>query len=127
MFSPLAKAHREKLVSLWVFVLAIVCGAQAQTPLERNTSVSREGLHETTLQINPSPSRAGTPMFELMPGSNTGIDLVHTFPEKAPFALLQDQGAGTGVCAGDYDDDGLPDLFITNYDRGNRLYRNLGN
>ena len=65
-------------------------------------------------------------LFERLPGQQTGIDLVYEFPKSAPFELLQDQGSGAGVCVGDYDGDGDADIFLTNYDRGNRLYRNLG-
>ena len=39
---------------------------------------------------------------------------------------MQEQGSGSGVCIGDYDGDGLPDVFITNFNLGARLYRNLG-
>ena len=73
----------------------------------------------------PTASRSST-LFERLPGQQTGIDLVHEFPKNVPFELLQDQGSGAGVCLGDYDGDGEADIFLTNYDRGNRLYRNLG-
>jgi hypothetical protein len=43
--------------------------------------------------------------------------------EKAGFTL---EGWGQGVCVGDYDNDGRPDLLVTYYGV-NRLYRNLGN
>jgi hypothetical protein len=52
--------------------------------------------------------------------------LVHEFPATGSAELLQDQGACGGVCVGDFDGDGWPDLFVANYDRGNRLYRNRG-
>ena len=58
--------------------------------------------------------------------AHTGIDLEHVFPGDAPSSLLSDQCSGAGVCIGDFDGDGLPDVFITNYDKGNRLYKNLG-
>jgi hypothetical protein len=35
-------------------------------------------------------------------------------------------GWGQGVCAGDYDNDGKTDLFITYYDNSNRLFHNDG-
>lgn len=75
----------------------------------------------------PSVSESSTTLFEILPASRTGIDVRHEFPPQAPFVLLQDQGAGAGLCAGDYDGDGWPDLFLANYNQGNRLYRNLGN
>ncbi|HEY1341073.1 MAG TPA: CRTAC1 family protein [Bryobacteraceae bacterium] len=43
--------------------------------------------------------------------------------EKAGFTL---EGWGQGVCVGDYDNDGRPDLLVTYYGT-NRLYHNLGN
>lgn len=85
---------------------------------------------QTAIVSSPLPSRKASgsnSLFETMPASHTGIDLVHRFPDHAPLALLQDQGAGAGVAVGDYDLDGWPDLFITHYDQGNRLYRNRGN
>ncbi len=38
---------------------------------------------------------------------------------------LKSDGWFEGVCAGDYDNDGYTDLFVTAWD-GNRLYRNVG-
>src|SRR6266436_837499 len=43
--------------------------------------------------------------------------------EKAGFTV---EGWGQGVCVGDYDNDGWPDLVVTYYG-SNRVYRNLGN
>ena len=67
-----------------------------------------------------------TGRFASLPASATGIDLVHQFPKSAPFALMTDHYSGCGVCMGDIDGDGLTDVYITNYNQGNRLYRNLG-
>lgn len=41
-------------------------------------------------------------------------------------AGLTHKGWGMGVAVADYDNDGLPDVYVTGYD-GNVLYRNLGN
>ncbi len=47
------------------------------------------------------------------------------FADATAGAALGDPGWGNGVCAGDIDRDGLPDLYVT-YWGSNRLYRNLG-
>ncbi|MFN0169312.1 MAG: CRTAC1 family protein [Bryobacteraceae bacterium] len=48
-----------------------------------------------------------------------------TFERVTREAGLADSGWGQGVCAGDYDNDGFTDLFVTYYGQ-NRLYRNTG-
>jgi enediyne biosynthesis protein E4 len=48
-----------------------------------------------------------------------------TFEDVTARAGLQGAGYGMGVAAGDYDNDGYQDLFVTAYG-GNRLYRNKG-
>lgn len=75
----------------------------------------------------PTRSISPGPLLERLDPASTGITLVHEFPANAPLTLLQEQGAGAGICAGDIDGDGLPDLFFSNYQRGSRLYKNLGN
>ncbi len=66
---------------------------------------------------------------------STGGDLLVTlyhqdsglkFSEITKQANLDRKGWGMGVAAADYDNDGLPDLYVTGYN-GNALYRNLGN
>jgi enediyne biosynthesis protein E4 len=49
-----------------------------------------------------------------------------TFTDVTEKAGLQGGGYGMGVAAGDYDGDGLPDLFLTQYGNG-VLYHNEGN
>lgn len=49
-----------------------------------------------------------------------------TFENVAEAAGVINQGWAKGVVWGDYDDDGLPDLYVSNMNGFNRLYRNLG-
>ena len=49
-----------------------------------------------------------------------------TFTDVTEKAGLVDAGWATGVCVGDYNNDGFEDLFVTYYGH-NRLYRNNGN
>ena len=47
------------------------------------------------------------------------------FEDVTRAAGLRGSGYGMGVAVGDYDDDGWPDLYVTNFD-GNLLFRNEG-
>ena len=49
-----------------------------------------------------------------------------TFTDVTEMAGLLRSGWGQGVCVGDYDNDGFPDLFVTYYGK-NILYHNNGN
>ena len=67
-----------------------------------------------------------------------------TFEEVSSQSNLNNTGWAMGVAVGDYDNDGLPDIYYSNIDflaakrisaitdevstfHGNKLYRNLGN
>jgi len=65
--------------------------------------------------------------FEQMNADQTGIDFTHRWtPPKRYEHELPFPCVGGGVCVGDYDGDGLPDLYLTRPFGGCRLYRNLG-
>ena len=89
-------------------------------------SVSKaDTLH--SLVRDPSGAVSGpNPGFRKVEPQASGLQLVHHFPDGAPLRLFQDFGASAGICTGDIDGDGLPDVFVGNYDQGGRLYRNLG-
>lgn len=64
------------------------------------------------------------------PGAPATSHLFHnnhdgTFADVTHGSGLEDTFWGQGACVGDFDNDGLPDLFVTAYGR-NRLYRNEG-
>src|SRR5258706_3505011 len=48
-----------------------------------------------------------------------------TFPDVTSGAGVANRRWGQGVCVGDFDNDGWPDLYVTNFGP-NRLYRNTG-
>lgn len=99
-------------------VIALAIGnllalAGAQEPISRQPLAARKGGNGPTL-------------FRALSAKETGVELSYEFPADAPFPLMTDQYSGCGVALGDVDGDDLPDIYLTNYDQGNRLYRNLG-
>ena len=60
-----------------------------------------------------------------MTASSTGIGFVNRLASER-YTTNQIYLNGSGVAAGDYDGDGLCDLFFSGLDSENKLYRNLG-
>ena len=71
-------------------------------------------VNGTTLEPGPGPA----PTNHLYRNNHDG-----TFTDVTAKAGLTSSGWGQGVCAGDYDNDGWTDLFVTYYGK-NRLYHN---
>ena len=70
-----------------------------------------------TQTLNKSPITS----FEKV--SDCGIDFVNVISRENTNKYLQ---SGSGVALGDYDGDGLVDVYLTGSDISNRLYKNLG-
>ena len=73
----------------------------------------------------------GSTLDHFRNGGDPLITLYHQdpgfkFTDITQSAGLTRKGWGMGVAVGDYDNDGLPDIYVTGYG-GNALYRNLGN
>ena len=56
--------------------------------------------------------------------NDSGIDFRNYFDRNKPMELID---TGSGIAIGDYDNDGLQDLYLVGSDIDNKLYRNLGN
>ena len=63
--------------------------------------------------------------FTSLSPASTGIDFVNQLG-KERYTTNQIYLNGAGVAAGDYDGDGMCDLFFCGLDSENKLYRNLG-
>jgi hypothetical protein len=73
------------------------------------------------------PSVASTKTgFTLVPASVTGVSFTNMLPE-ARIMMNANLLNGSGVALGDYDGDGLCDLYLCDLNGTNALYRNLGN
>ena len=68
--------------------------------------------------VNALTGKVATPHAALFHNNHDG-----TFTDVAAKAGVQNDRWGVGVAVGDFDNDGWPDLFVSNYG-ANRLYRN---
>lgn len=72
------------------------------------------------------PPKNGSTGFTLLPPKQTGLGFTNSLDElegAANRVLFN----GSGITAGDFDSDGLPDIFVCGLDTPNALYKNLGN
>ena len=68
-------------------------------------------------------------LFELRTAKSTGIEFNNRIVESDTFNILTDEYIfnGGGVAVGDFNNDGLPDLYFTGSQVPNALYLNKGN
>ena len=86
----------------------------------------------TQPQSQALPDRGAVPpdpaaLFEALDTSRTGIEFAHHWaPPSEHEDMISSSFTAAGVCIGDYDGDGRPDVFLTRSFGGSRLYRNRG-
>ncbi|HYV32433.1 MAG TPA: VCBS repeat-containing protein, partial [Candidatus Binatia bacterium] len=106
------------------FLLAGTAGLGLLTAVVHGQSlqwIQREGYREAELSV-PTTGRTG---FTLLPAAQTGILFTNTL-SYARAEANQNLMNGAGVAAGDFDGDGLCDLYFANAEGSNGLFRNTG-
>ncbi|MEX2601607.1 MAG: VCBS repeat-containing protein [Balneolaceae bacterium] len=85
-------------------------------------------LAVSVLVLTACSSEVEERRFTLLSPAETGIDFENILLETPEFNILNYlyYYDGGGVAVGDINQDGLPDLFFTGNETGNRLYLNLG-
>jgi hypothetical protein len=83
---------------------------------------SPEGNHRWAKLADSGNGKSG---FTLMPPAQTGVQFTNTLSTAL---LIGNKNLlnGSGVALGDYDGDGLCDVYLCRLDGDNALYRNLG-
>lgn len=83
-----------------------------------------------TTRLEKSQDRGASTLFSEVPTSASGVDHRNDYADpsmwRERFLEFSLGDLGTGVAIGDYDGDGLPDLYLASKTESNRLYRNLG-
>ncbi|MEZ6117526.1 MAG: FG-GAP-like repeat-containing protein [Pirellulaceae bacterium] len=104
----------------------------------RNEPVSQVDSNEPAGPTQPvsvqpfqvrSKGESAATLFQKVDATQTGIDFAHQWKPKDRYEaqLLKTGFTGGGVCVGDYDGDGLADIYFTRPHGGGRLYHNQGN
>ena len=89
-----------------------------QTTLGGAEAQAAPGVPLAARHLPPEPERR----FQFLPSQRTGIEFTNHSRDSAEALRF----IGSGVAIGDYDNDGLPDVFLTRQGDAGRLYRNLG-
>ncbi|SIS43051.1 Repeat domain-containing protein [Zobellia uliginosa] len=76
-----------------------------------------------------TPKNSKSPIFKLLPSTDSSIDFINTLSENDTTNILDFEFMfnGGGVAIGDIDNDGLQDIYFSGNQVPGKLYRNLGN
>ncbi|MEZ5324684.1 MAG: VCBS repeat-containing protein [Verrucomicrobiales bacterium] len=115
------------------FLVAVAGSSCDSPPVDSETATAQSAGPVVTGKLEQQPlveiaerGDAGAPLFTRLDPSETGVyfTLQSSFKTNIKeFMFITPLG---GMCTGDYDADGLPDIYLTNATGGNRLFRNLG-
>ncbi len=117
-------------IALWAclpFVLLLTACDRGDVESNKPEPIpSTPGRIESTALTRDTSPPTGT-LFERLSADHTGITHQVTWDKPAKYdRVFYSQNTGGGAAAGDYDGDGLPDVYLTSPSGGSRLYRNLG-
>ena len=111
----------RKAAALFLVTAGLYLPRGGQAAATSLTWEQRDGYGVARLRV-PAPRRAG---FTLLTPGQTGVFFTNQISYERSLTnrvLLE----GGGVSAGDFDGDGLVDLYFCHVDGGNALFRNLG-
>lgn len=109
-------------IRLFGATLALMCWLSFQARPASPDWHDEKGLRWSALEM-PADGKTG---FKLLPPEQTGIFFTNQLDEwkgESNRVLFN----GSGVAVGDFDKDGLPDIYFCSLQGQNRLYKNLGN
>lgn len=102
------------------------CNGGNGPPAAPVSEVSLSSTALTSLEFSSSPAPDSENKFVSLPASKTGLYFENYWaPTDAP-GLITTAFVSSGTAVGDINNDGLPDLFVTQRDGGGKLFLNQG-
>jgi len=102
----------------WLATIALLAGASA---------LACQPGDITSKPLIAPGAAPGATMFTPLDAAQTGIDFENRIDWENPRKhLYMHSYAGGGICVGDYDNDGRPDLYLTSQVQRDRLFRQVG-
>ncbi len=82
-------------------------------------------------EFHKASQSSGSTLFQQLDGSDTGLEIENPYDDPQMwgkrYRAYMGGGMGSGLAAGDFDNDGLVDLFVNPKTKPGKLFRNLGN
>ena len=89
--------------------------------------INKNVVASAEIYNDPSTSRGSDKIFVFLDSLQTGIDFKNIWnPDPVHKGQLGNSFIAAGVAIGDYDKDGLQDVFLSRQQDGGKLYRNIG-
>jgi len=118
---PGVRTAAELALRIGLLASALLAGAAARAD-------DAGSITGTPLRARPFPR--GKTLFVELPAESTGIVTDNKYDDPRMkgdlYQEFETSSVGTGIAIGDYDGDGLPDIFVVSKTGGCRLFRNLG-
>lgn len=128
MFMKIKRIYPVLILFITLVILSS-CKQKEELNLTKEDFHIQESSLISSRVFNKSITQESKFLFEKLNTKQTGINFVHQWtplPKYQKNRYLANAVGGGGVCIGDYDNDGFPDIFLTRPFGGNRLYQNLG-
>ncbi len=99
-----------------LFAVASACGAP-------NQPVVAAGIEKQPLrEVVGDPEGSGAPRFRMVPPSESGLSFANRLHRENRYTFLTN---GAGLAVGDYDGDGMLDVYMVSQDGPNQLFRQV--
>ena len=110
------------------FFLFVICNFYSCSLLQKKETETRASVIIDKNRIVPTDTDNGK-LFEILTGKSTGINFVNTLPDNYEhnywrYTFIYNGGS---VNIGDFNNDGLPDVFFTGVMVPHHIYINKGN